>query len=163
MFSFCAVPVNKTAMLIIGGYSQNGALDSVELLDTESGRWEHLERLPHPRWDITLTKVNTKKFMFHNTHLIWHNNTLDISTHFQIWSFLSYDGVSRYRGNISIRRGINWQKCSIFWSQVQTVSNFYYILLNSFPSQYWPLVYIRHKISHPIIISRKLGGIRYQT
>ena len=48
-FSFCAVPVNKTAMLIIGGYSQNGALDSVELLDTESGRWEHLERLPHPR------------------------------------------------------------------------------------------------------------------
>ena len=48
-FSFCAVPVNKTAMLIIGGYSQKGALDSVELLDTETGRWEYVESLPRPR------------------------------------------------------------------------------------------------------------------
>ena len=48
--SFCAVPVNKTAMLIIGGYSQKGALDSVELLDTETGRWEQVEKLPKPRY-----------------------------------------------------------------------------------------------------------------
>ena len=44
------MPVNKTAMLIIGGYSQKGALDSVELLDTETGRWEQVEKLPKPRY-----------------------------------------------------------------------------------------------------------------
>ena len=49
-FSFCAVPVNSTALLIIGGYSQDGALASVELLDIKSGRWEKLEDLPQPRY-----------------------------------------------------------------------------------------------------------------
>jgi len=49
-YSFCTVPVNKTAILIIGGYSQNGALDSVELLDIESGKWEHVESLPEARY-----------------------------------------------------------------------------------------------------------------
>ena len=37
-YSFCSVPVNETAMLIIGGYSQEGPLSSVELLDIKSGR-----------------------------------------------------------------------------------------------------------------------------
>ena len=37
-YSFCSVPVNETAMLIIGGYSQEGPLPSVELLDIKSGR-----------------------------------------------------------------------------------------------------------------------------
>ena len=36
-YSFCSVPVNETAMLIIGGYSQEGPLSSVELLDIKSG------------------------------------------------------------------------------------------------------------------------------
>jgi hypothetical protein len=44
------VPVNDSALLIIGGYSKNGALDSVELLDIESGRWERLPDLPRPRY-----------------------------------------------------------------------------------------------------------------
>ena len=44
------MPVNQTAMLIIGGYSRTGALDSVELLDTETGRWEKVEKLPKPRY-----------------------------------------------------------------------------------------------------------------
>jgi len=35
-YSFCSVPVNETAMLIIGGYSQEGPLSSVELLDIKS-------------------------------------------------------------------------------------------------------------------------------
>ena len=37
-------------MLIIGGYSQNGPLSSVELLDIKSGRWEKLPNLPQPRY-----------------------------------------------------------------------------------------------------------------
>ena len=37
-------------MLIIGGYSQNGPLSSVELLDIKSGRWEELPDLPNPRY-----------------------------------------------------------------------------------------------------------------
>lgn len=49
-FSFCAAPINSTAILIIGGYSQNGPLSSVELLDTVSGKWEKLEDLPQPRY-----------------------------------------------------------------------------------------------------------------
>ena len=48
--SFCAVPVNQTALLIVGGYSQHGALDSVQLLDIESGRWETMPNLPRPRY-----------------------------------------------------------------------------------------------------------------
>ena len=48
--SFCAVPVNQTALLIIGGYSNNGALSSVELLDTVSGRWETYPDLPRARY-----------------------------------------------------------------------------------------------------------------
>ena len=49
-YSFCSVPVNDTAMLIIGGYSQDGPLSSVELLDIKSGRWEKLPDLPQPRY-----------------------------------------------------------------------------------------------------------------
>jgi len=49
-YSFCAVPVNSTALLIIGGYSQEGALASVELLDIKTGRWEKLQDLPQPRY-----------------------------------------------------------------------------------------------------------------
>lgn len=49
-YSFCSVPVNDTAMLIIGGYSKNGPLSSVELLDIKSGRWEKLPDLPQPRY-----------------------------------------------------------------------------------------------------------------
>ena len=37
-------------MLIIGGYSKNGPLSSVELLDIKSGRWEKLPDLPQPRY-----------------------------------------------------------------------------------------------------------------
>lgn len=49
-YSFCAVPVNQTAILIIGGYSDSGALASMELLDVESGKWEKLTDLPQPRY-----------------------------------------------------------------------------------------------------------------
>ena len=49
-YSFCAVSVNESAILIIGGYNQNGPLASVELLDIKSGRWEKLDDLPQPRY-----------------------------------------------------------------------------------------------------------------
>lgn len=49
-YSFCAVPVNSTALLVVGGYSRLGALASVELLDIVTGRWETLEDLPKPRY-----------------------------------------------------------------------------------------------------------------
>ena len=37
-------------MVVIGGYSRSGALDSVELLDTVTGRWESMPSLPQPRY-----------------------------------------------------------------------------------------------------------------
>ncbi len=50
-FSFCAAPVNSSAIVIIGGYSKGeGALASVELLDIESGRWETMADLPKARF-----------------------------------------------------------------------------------------------------------------
>ncbi|TRY80075.1 hypothetical protein TCAL_09323 [Tigriopus californicus] len=49
-YSFCAVPYNQTALLVIGGYTKDGAISSVELLDTKSGRWEILEDLPRARY-----------------------------------------------------------------------------------------------------------------
>ncbi len=42
-FSFCAVPYNHTALLVVGGYTKKGAIASVELLDTKTGRWEKLQ------------------------------------------------------------------------------------------------------------------------
>ena len=49
-FSFCAVPLNETAILLVGGYrSGEGALSSVQLLDTQTGRWENIQDLPSPR------------------------------------------------------------------------------------------------------------------
>ena len=42
--------MNDTALLVIGGYSNGGALDSVELLDIESGRWDKLADLPKARY-----------------------------------------------------------------------------------------------------------------
>jgi len=44
------VPVNDTALLIIGGYSSKGALSSVEMLDTQTGRWDRLADLPKARY-----------------------------------------------------------------------------------------------------------------
>ena len=49
-FSFCAVPINQTALMIIGGYSKSGPLDSVEVLNTATGRWEEMPSLPKPRY-----------------------------------------------------------------------------------------------------------------
>ena len=49
-YSFCAAPINDTALLLIGGYSQSEALSTVELLDIKTGRWEKLADLPQPRY-----------------------------------------------------------------------------------------------------------------
>ena len=49
-FSFCSVPLNATAMVIIGGYSAKGAVSSVNVLDTATGRWEKLPDLPKARY-----------------------------------------------------------------------------------------------------------------
>ena len=77
-FSFCATPVNETALMVLGGWGEKGALDSVQvgyheivimfslshtvllqcslgylhfvqILDLKSGRWESGPSLPSPR------------------------------------------------------------------------------------------------------------------
>ena len=77
-FSFCATPVNETALMVLGGWGEKGALDSVQvgyhgivimfslshtvplqcslghlhfvqILDLKSGRWEDGPSLPSPR------------------------------------------------------------------------------------------------------------------
>ena len=37
-FSFCSVPLNETALLVIGGYSGKEAVTNVDVLDTVTGR-----------------------------------------------------------------------------------------------------------------------------
>ena len=32
-FSFCATPVNETALMVLGGWGEEGALDSVQVVD----------------------------------------------------------------------------------------------------------------------------------
>lgn len=50
-YSFCAVPVNDTSLLVIGGYSKyKGPLSTVELLNTVTGKWESLQDLPQARY-----------------------------------------------------------------------------------------------------------------
>jgi len=58
-FSFCATPVNETALMVLGGWGAEGALDSVQVLDLETGRWEDGPSLPSPRYGHTclLTEV----------------------------------------------------------------------------------------------------------
>ena len=81
-FSFCATPVNETSLMVLGGWGEKGALDSVQvgyhrivimfslshtvslqcslghlhfvqILDLKSGRWEDGPSLPSPRLSST--------------------------------------------------------------------------------------------------------------
>uniref|UniRef100_A0A0K2U3G8 Uncharacterized protein n=2 Tax=Lepeophtheirus salmonis TaxID=72036 RepID=A0A0K2U3G8_LEPSM len=49
-YSFCAVPINRTSLVIIGGYRDGHALSSVELLNIETNQWELLPSLPSARY-----------------------------------------------------------------------------------------------------------------
>ena len=49
-FSFCSVPLNETALLVIGGYSGKEAVTNVDVLDTATGRWDRLADLPSARY-----------------------------------------------------------------------------------------------------------------
>lgn len=42
--------MNQTALLVVGGYTKGGAIASVELLDTETGRWQKMADLPKKRY-----------------------------------------------------------------------------------------------------------------
>lgn len=51
--SFCATPVNDTALMVLGGWGEAGALGSVQVLDLVTGRWEAGPALPSPRYGHT--------------------------------------------------------------------------------------------------------------
>jgi len=52
-YSFCAVPVNSSSLIVAGGWGAEGALDSVEMLNVETGVWTHLPPMPEPRYGHT--------------------------------------------------------------------------------------------------------------
>jgi len=58
--SFCATPINDTALMVLGGWGEDDTpLDSVKILDIQSGMWEDGPSLPSPRYGHTclLTEV----------------------------------------------------------------------------------------------------------
>lgn len=57
--SSCVTPVNETALMVLGGWAENGATDSVQVLDLVSGDWREGAPLPTPRYGHTclLTEV----------------------------------------------------------------------------------------------------------
>jgi len=58
-FSFCAVPVNESSLMVLGGWGKEGPLDSVQILDMDTGTWRQGPSLPKPRYGHTclLTEV----------------------------------------------------------------------------------------------------------
>lgn len=44
------MPINRTALVVVGGYTENGATDSVEVLDLQSRRSESGTPLPRARY-----------------------------------------------------------------------------------------------------------------
>ena len=51
--------MNSTALMVLGGWGEDGPLDSVQILDMETGSWSQGPSLPKPRYGHTclLTEV----------------------------------------------------------------------------------------------------------
>lgn len=56
-FSFCAVPLNSSSLMVLGGWSSSGPLDSVSVLDLESGTWRQAAPMTRPRYGHTCLKT----------------------------------------------------------------------------------------------------------
>ena len=52
-FSFCAVPINSTSLMVLGGWGSSGPLSSVKVLDLETGEWSEGETMRRPRYGHT--------------------------------------------------------------------------------------------------------------
>jgi len=52
-FSFCAVPVNESSLMVLGGWGKEGPLDSVQILDLNTGTWSEGPSLPKARYGHT--------------------------------------------------------------------------------------------------------------
>ena len=59
-FSFCAVPLNSSSFMVLGGWGSSGLpLASVEILNLDTGSWRPGPELPRPRYGQTclLTEI----------------------------------------------------------------------------------------------------------
>ena len=52
-FSFCAVPLNTTAVMVLGGWGSEGPLSEVTILDMETGQWRPGPDMTTPRYGHT--------------------------------------------------------------------------------------------------------------
>jgi len=52
-FSFCAVPINSSSLMVLGGWGESGPLTSVKILNTETGEWTNGVDLLRPRYGHT--------------------------------------------------------------------------------------------------------------
>ena len=53
-FSFCAIPLNSSSLMVLGGWSSSGQpLASAEILDLDTGSWRPGPQLTRPRYGHT--------------------------------------------------------------------------------------------------------------
>ena len=52
-FSFCAVPLNSTSLMVLGGWGSTGPLASVQVLDLETGEWTDGPEMTRARYGHT--------------------------------------------------------------------------------------------------------------
>ena len=63
-FSFCAVPLNSSSLMVLGGWGSSGQpLASVEILNLETGSWRPGPELTRPRYGHTclLTEMGGRR------------------------------------------------------------------------------------------------------
>ena len=52
-FSFCAVPVNSSSLMVLGGWGDDGPLSSVSVLNIDTGEWSSGPDMTRPRYGHT--------------------------------------------------------------------------------------------------------------
>ena len=52
-FSFCAVPLNSSSLMVLGGWGSDGPLSSVQILDLDTGEWRDGPEMVRARYGHT--------------------------------------------------------------------------------------------------------------
>ena len=52
-FSFCAVPLTSSSVMVLGGWGSKGPLSQVDILDLQTGQWSPGPELTTPRYGHT--------------------------------------------------------------------------------------------------------------
>ena len=58
-----AVAILDNSIYVVGGFTQKGIADQVEVWDSESGKWSNIPPLPRPLHHTTVSAVNGKLYV----------------------------------------------------------------------------------------------------